>query len=965
MKVSKEEFDYISRMITSCRENDQLELEAAFYNPSFMESRRTSFGVTSNEYLRVKQMLVSSGFEYLGNDKMLRVFYPSKKNIRVTIEGEEAIEFFCTKNLLPMGQFVIEEKLSATEVGSRVMIEDLNCRINLKQENILSEEDARYKEIIKNNSREGKYFRLIERLSFTTKDGIFRFDISCVRSNIGRRPAIQFSRSGVSSSQRNYEIELEMIDKRRDTREIVRSLYKHITMYHTVISEFKGIMRKQQQDVILNDYLTLVNASIMNGWVGPKPVSLEHINMMENDNIPNITNDYCITDKADGLRCLIYVSPNGKCYAITMNMQVFDIKVDCNKPNTVIDCEYVFEDKSGNRIEMFGLFDIYYLEGESVMANPFIAPKNSPSRLAFMNQLRFTPLKNSTIVKTKKYYPTNQKKTIWKATKEILDAITDGVYPYHTDGIIYQPMSLVVGGTTKNNQVPANTGRTWSSVFKWKPSTENTIDFLVRYDKRKIKRALNPMSNNVEYLVPGLLLITSNEQDKCDLMYRERFNERSKIREELFKPMKPALDDSYKLNMFMTKRGDLPKTTLGEPIEDQMIVECTYDFSKPQGYRWIPMRIRHDKTQQYRGKNRRLAMNFITTANSIWTLIHNPITPEMIKTGNFGDDENMRDVENIQNAAYYNRVGRRSESRMLTLQRFHNIVIKSESMIQKYVSTGAQLLDLACGKGGDMGKWSDSGVSFVLGIDINEDNIRGASDSVCARYVVRKQRNPETPNMVFMQTDSQNPINIPASYDNRLDKMICRSVYDGVETVPEAAEYSLLQKVSGLATQGFDVVEIMFAIHYLMKTPDSFEGLMKNVVDNIKPGGIFMFNSLNGKKVKQLLQNTEKGTMYKKELDGKMMWGITKKYDDNDEETNNFGNAIDVYVESINAVFEEYLVDYQFLESELTSRGFEKVEIVDFEVVHKRNGNQEKYPMTPEERAYSYLHSFAIFRKVD
>lgn len=966
MKVKKEEFDYLTRMITAAKKNDNLELEASFYNPMFLNMRRQEYKVTSNEYLRVKQMLTSSGFEFLGNEKILRVFYPSNKNlnnIRVSIEGEDAIEFYCNKGLLPMDNFIVEQKTNADEIGARLYMQDLNCRVNLKQEIIVPTENEIYKYVVKTDRRAPKYFRLMERLSFVSKDGIFRFDISCIRSNFFGKPSVSFSRSNTLSSNRNYEIELELIDSTKDNRAIVKSLYKHISMYHNVITEFKGIMRIEQQRKVMGEYLNLIKASLDNFWIGPKPVSLEHMNMTANQNIPNILDNYCITDKADGLRCLIYVNKDKKCYAITMNNIIFDIKAECDKPNTIIDCEYVFEDKSGNRVEMFGLFDIYYVEGESVKELPFIAQKGTPSRQNHMNSLKFTPLNDKTKIRAKKYYITTPKKTIWKATKEILETIEQGAYQYHTDGIIYQPMNLVVGGTPSNNQVPANTGKTWKSVFKWKPSTENTIDFLVRYDRRKIKRTFNHVKNTVEYLVQGLLYVNSNEQDKCDLMYRERYDERARNHEALFKPQKPAFDDSYKMNMFVEKKTELPKTLLGEPIEDRMVVECTYDFNKEKGFHWVPMRIRHDKTQQYRSKNRRMAMNFITTANSVWTLIHNPITSEMISTGSFDKDDNMRDVENLQQNEYYRRVGRREDSRMITLQRFHNQIIKSERMIKKYVKEGHNLLDIACGKGGDMGKWIDANVGFVLGIDINNDNIRGAADSACSRYINSKNRRTNVPNMAFMVADAKDNIQDPLSYNNDFDKVISRSVFEGIDNLPEAREYSLLNKISGIGATGFDVVEIMFAIHYSFKNRETFEGLMTNIVENIKPGGIFMFNCLNGSRVRKLMENRDKGDMYQAILDEKMLWGITKNY--KDESDDPFGNSISVYVESINALFEEYLVDFGFIEQELTSRGFEKVEIVDFEDVHGVDQNQQKYNMTKQERDYCYLHSYGVFRKVD
>ena len=46
------------------------------------------------------------------------------------------------------------------------------------------------------------------------------------------------------------------------------------------------------------------------------------------------------------------------------------------------------------------------------------------------------------------------------------------------------------------------------------------------------------------------------------------------------------------------------------------------------------------------------------------------------------------------------------------------------------------LIDYAVGKGGDLPKWINAKLSFVLGIDIaRKDNIENRLDGACARYL--------------------------------------------------------------------------------------------------------------------------------------------------------------------------------------------------------------------------------------
>ena len=54
---------------------------------------------------------------------------------------------------------------------------------------------------------------------------------------------------------------------------------------------------------------------------------------------------------------------------------------------------------------------------------------------------------------------------------------------------------------------------------------------------------------------------------------------------------------------------------------------------KEKGWNWIPLKVRYDKTAEFRAGGRNFG-NPYHVANSNWHTIHNPITHEMITTGN-------------------------------------------------------------------------------------------------------------------------------------------------------------------------------------------------------------------------------------------------------------------------------------------------------------------------------------------
>jgi hypothetical protein len=57
------------------------------------------------------------------------------------------------------------------------------------------------------------------------------------------------------------------------------------------------------------------------------------------------------------------------------------------------------------------------------------------------------------------------------------------------------------------------------------------------------------------------------------------------------------------------------------------------------------------------------------------------------------------------------------------LKYFHNLI--KTRLIQRFAGDADKLLDLACGRGGDLYKWIRSGIKYVRGYDIAEREVRG------------------------------------------------------------------------------------------------------------------------------------------------------------------------------------------------------------------------------------------------
>jgi mRNA (guanine-N7-)-methyltransferase len=171
---------------------------------------------------------------------------------------------------------------------------------------------------------------------------------------------------------------------------------------------------------------------------------------------------------------------------------------------------------------------------------------------------------------------------------------------------------------------------------------------------------------------------------------------------------------------------------------------------------------------------------------------------------------------------------RKTESRIKGLRSFNNWV--KSTIIHKFSPDGSdesekmlRVLDLGCGKGGDLGKWQQAPqpVELLVGIDPAEVSI----DQARERYMQIRGRggrgnrgSSRTFDAEFFAQDAfgQTIGNIP----------IIRHVgYDAPNS-----------RRGG----GFDVVSMMFCMHYAFESESKTRGMLQNVSGSLKKGGRFI-----------------------------------------------------------------------------------------------------------------------------
>ena len=441
-----------------------------------------------------------------------------------------------------------------------------------------------------------------------------------------------------------------------------------------------------------------------------------------------------------------------------------------------------------------------------------------------------------------------------------------------------------------------------------------------------------------------------------------------------------------------------------EVFEDLTIVEFNYDKSEK---RWIPLRVRYDKTADLR-KNGKNFGNDYKTADSVWYSIHYPVTEEIIKgvdkNINYDESSGASESSSSSISEVYYKSGGGQEKLTEGLRDFHNKFVKS-ALIYEMTRSGDTLIDFAVGKAGDLHKWKESGLSFIYGIDISRDNIENPANGACARYVNFARENAGKMDAMFVVGNSSRNVKdgVAFSSSSQLTREISNSVF-GKGSVDALKKLGLNGVVAnyGRGERGFDVSSIQFAVHYMFENEDTLNGFLRNVCECTKVGGVFIGTTFNGKKVFDLLKRNgvkknESYILFKgssgfastsanTSLDkSKKIIEIVKKYDDDlrfPPDEFSLGYEIQVWQESINNYISEYLVNFEYFDSMMSRYGFEPHHLDRgdifrksrasfeelFKMMREYNSSNPLYSkalaMSNEEKTLSFLNDYFIYKKV-
>lgn len=324
-----------------------------------------------------------------------------------------------------------------------------------------------------------KHLRFKSRLSATIDD--WRVDMTIVNSvdpnNSTKIKEIRqkmfndphpdkFLEQGPLDFADSFEVEIEYIGTSAlsvsDVETIIEKVDSFIDPDIADKQEYQNKLYKVAKHIVKDPYLNNFKRNWGLKKLGNQPIELNR-RLYAKEILPNITN-YYITDKADGERCIVYISKEDSYILTADSFKKIDIHADL----TILDAELV-----KNKIYWF---DVLYFKNEKLYKKPF------GERLGYFE-------KAGKLLKS--HGEAKPMKKITKSLKEIKEMYSRA-RPYPIDGLMFTPEDAPY----KSMQ-----------IYKWKPVDKLSADFLIIKPPARvmgIKPFLNKPKHQLYFLFCGI-----------------------------------------------------------------------------------------------------------------------------------------------------------------------------------------------------------------------------------------------------------------------------------------------------------------------------------------------------------------------------------------------------------------------------------------------------------------------------
>lgn len=908
MDVSQSERSFLQKWITLLSNDKEIELECILASPQNI--KRTDF-VRVLKYCRTHFKLFDEKRESLDI-----VYENNHEGLRVTLEGRQVIQGFCkNENIQKVpSKFLIkktkEDSISLSEYG---------CKFNVKKEHEIQPD--MYGTFLQHWELYKKIYRYKKRYSY--QHGPFRIDLTVVKANYGARksiiPATSFKTSNTIHAKESFEIEIECDGKNITVDDYISITARLLcvknniwvllkrTVRETIEKEFIDIrVGPYKQNVRGRTYTLFNNKNVLSP--GPQVVSM---NMNRFRTFKTNHDAYTVTLKTDGQRMMGFTNHKGELYLLSSTHGESFIATGFTQkhaPNCIIDGELVRETKHKETILHYLIFDCYFQFGKDIRTL-LLDDRLDRAKTLFSNKNieKDSPFS----VYVKQFLPCSR---LYESVTQIMKESKESIYA--NDGLIFTPQDPVGGAQVyeKKSGIAQSNGA-WDRLLKWKDTKENTIDFRVIFGEREESFDLDTNTRrNVQTMTLHVLRTTSGSRGTSEVEFR---------------PLEPADADAcitriaYKTNQ---QNQQSLQCLNGDEILNGSIVEMSYKKENPPRMRWIPRNVRHDKTKP----------NAEHTAVDIWKIAHLPVTLDLLTQENAHVPTEFDEMDE-----YYVQETKKLDVDV-KMRRFHTLVVKKDLITQDTLNMpkGARLLDLACGRGGDLNRYKQSHFKEIIGIDLSANNLENPNGGA----IVRLEENPvPKKNIVFIHGDA------------------IKNLIDGSAFHNSSQKYKTLAQKYVASPQSYDMVSMFFALHYMFENKNTLDTFIKNLREQIKPGGYFTGCCYDGQKVYAVLKEMGRASF---KIDGTTFLEIQRDFAENkvfSNDTSSLGMQIRVLVHHIGKPHNEYLVNFAYFKIVMEQNGFTCTKQKNFEEYYRENASVQ---LTEDEKNASFLNIAFTFKRV-
>ena len=945
--------------------------------------------------------------------------YEGQKTYRISIEGNETINKILNlvhqrKNHIVFSilvtQFINDENFTfinkIKDSKNIIDVDAYDIRFRKSAEKEITSKELKELANVSINDSDKIFYRYKQRVSLkilTEKNEKAQIDLTIIKT--GNNP------NDLQSATKSYELEIDFMGK--PSEKSFKLLMEEVSMIKQVLEGSGDLISKDESKNIIERYKKLTygtSSDFTTNLYSMQPISAEVQHVI--DKIPN---RYSVTDKADGEKYQLCIFDE-IVYLISNNLNVKKIgKKIKDMDNTIIEGELIH--LINKKKYLFMGFDCLILKGKDLRneANLQVRLKGVETTLLALEKKIYitTPFTGKFDMDKQEKHYTSEIENFYKNLNKLIEDTEESGYVFHpklfifpTGGAnseVYLYAYLVWYGCTNSNKVNCPyylDGIIFTAIdqkysrdkrehkypiYKFKPPETNSIDIYATFQR-------NPETGGYLEIYDNSLPVKMGSNSNNEQVFRVVNFFVGDLISNKEVPVPFMREENNHEAFFPLDRGEV-RDVEGNFIQDNTVIEVIYSNNTniPHQYRWSILRTRWDKTESVMKERKRYG-NFKDTAIKTWKSMREAVTIEEIKKLASVDtyttqlkqlqtriDSSVITTDRAQDIYYQN-----ITNLCKTMREFQNwlksILIYTYCQPFKQYKDGkprkASILDIGCGRGGDIQKFYHSRVGDYVGIDPDYEGLFDATDSAVSRYNFLKSKFPDYGKMVFIQADGSLPLksdiqskkltNMTQDNKNNLDKY-----FDG--------------------KRKFDMVTSMFAIHYLFENQDSTNNLINNIKNYLNIGGYLVFTMFDSGEVLKLFGEKDVYTSYYTDDNGEKqkLFEITKKFPGTIKDEP--GQTVDVMMKWISEVARpEYLVTPKLMIKTMEKAGCRLVDSDLFSNIYQINKgwftdvisheenpkNREFYEKVAkfygdlkgpdkESRLYSFLNRYYVFQKME